>query len=131
MMAKEPHGRFQTPRDLAVALAPFFKKPATAAMSPMLGVDRARALDGGHAASDTTQPGSDGIAAPALTPRVETDFRMWSSLIDFQDTGDDTDVATEDMKPVRQRTRWLWPAAAGGMPLCGLVAAWVAGVFNE
>ncbi len=116
MMAKEPDRRFQSPSDVATALVPFFKKPATAAVSPYLDVDKDFAADAGHPAPDSASATGRG---------------MWSSLIDFGKPEDDMDSGERALKPARGQRRWLWPAAAGGVLLCGLLGAWAAGVFDR
>ena len=46
---------------------------------------------------------------------------MWSSLIDFKETEDDEDAVPDLVKPTGERSRWLWPAVAAGVLVCGLV----------
>jgi len=115
MMAKEPDRRFQTPSEVANALAPFFKKPTAAAVSPKLGVDQNVAPDAVRGAQD---------------PAAETGHGMWSSLIDFRDTEDDADAVANALSLAEERLRWLWPAGAAAVLLCGLIGAWAAGVFK-
>ena len=55
---------------------------------------------------------------------------MWSSLIEFKETEDDADAVANEAKPARERPRWLWPAVAAIVLVCGLIAAWAAGVFT-
>jgi WD40 repeat protein/serine/threonine protein kinase/Tfp pilus assembly protein PilF len=116
MMAKEPDRRFQAPSDVATALAPFFRKPAAASVSPNLDVDKDFAAD---------------ARRPAPDPAAETGRGMWSSLIDFNETEDDADAVAVGMNRARKRPRWLWPAVVAGVLLCGLLGAWAAGVFHR
>jgi WD40 repeat protein/serine/threonine protein kinase len=115
MIAKEPADRYQTPREVADTLAPFFKKPAGAAVAPNFAVDR------------ELPPATAGNAAD---PAAQTRDGMWSSLIDFSE--DEIDPGAVSGAPYSARTppRWLWPAGAAGVLLCAMVGAWTAGVFN-
>ena len=119
MMAKEPALRFQTPNDVAVALAPFYKKQALDSAAADRGAEHDHALNVGLAAA--------GVHAPAPA----TDVGMWSSLIDFNETQDDAAAVPGVVKPADDRPRWLWPAAAAGVLVCGLIGAWAAGIFNR
>ena len=118
MMAKEPDRRFQTPSEVAKALAPFFKKPTAASVSPNLEVD------------------PDFAAAcrvgPAPDPAAETGRGMWSSLIDFRQ---DRRRRGLGRQCARSGPRSTAMAVAGGRPagvlLCGLLGAWAAGVFTS
>jgi WD40 repeat protein/formylglycine-generating enzyme required for sulfatase activity/serine/threonine protein kinase len=109
MMAKEPGRRFQTPGEVAVALAPFFKNPPAASVSPSPGVDQDLAPRAGR------------VAPP---PATETGHGLWSSLIDFTETEDAADAS--DAEPAGNRRRWLWPAAVAGVLLCGLIGGLLA-----
>jgi WD40 repeat protein/serine/threonine protein kinase len=114
MMAKDPDRRFQTPREVANALAPFFKKPAAAAVSPNVGGNSAPAPDAGP-------------AAPA--PAADAGHELWSSLIDFRETEDDADAIAGAPDPAQERLQWLWPAVTAGVLLCGLIGAWASGIL--
>ena len=96
MMAKEPDRRFQSPSDVATALVPFFKKPATAAVSPYLDVDKDFAADAGHPAPDSASATGRG---------------MWSSLIDFGKPEDDMDSGERALKTGARSTAMV---VAGG-----------------
>jgi superkiller protein 3 len=115
MMAKEPDRRFQTPNEVAGALAPCFKKQAAPDASPSLGVD-------GDLAPDVAGDAGDRAAG--------TGHGMWSSLIDFTETVDDPDTAANEAKSARYQPRWLWPSVAAGVLVVGLIAAWAVGVFT-
>ena len=60
--------RFQTPSEVAKALAPFFKKPAAASVSPKPEVATVLAPDASRAATEPTQSGPD-VAAPSALLR--------------------------------------------------------------
>jgi len=124
MMAKEPHRRFQTPSEVAKALAPFFKKRTAASVSQNLGVDPVLAPVAGPAASDPTQPGPDAVAVPASAP--ETGPGMWTSLIEFKETQGDADAVAGEAKPARERPRWLWPAVAASVGFAAVLFGAVA-----
>ncbi len=119
MMAKEPAHRFQTPNDVAEAIAPFYKKPHLDSPGAEPGVDQEYAANAGAGAAGARggAPGSE--------------VGMWSSLIDFKEPEDDADAAAELATPARERPRWLWPAAAAGILIFGLFGAWTAGVFER
>jgi len=114
MMAKEPDRRFQTPSDVAIALAPFFKNPTAAAASPNAGVDQDLVPD---------------AVRVAPVSASETGHGMWSSLIDFRETEDDEDAS--EAEPARVRPQWLWPAVAAGLLFCGLIAAGGVGIVKS
>jgi formylglycine-generating enzyme required for sulfatase activity/serine/threonine protein kinase len=112
MMAKQPDRRFQTPNEVAAALAPFFKKHSAPAASAGLGVDRDLAPE---------------AAGEARDPAAGTGHGMWSSLIDFRETEDsqlDTPASAPALRPP-----WLRPTVAVGVLLLGLLVAW--GVINR
>ena len=115
MMAKEPDLRFQTPSEVASALAPFFKKPTAATVSADVEVDQDFAPDAGRG---------------ALAAAAEPGHGMWSDLIDMSETEDDADAVAKELNPARERSRWLWPALPAGVLLCGLFGAWAGGVFK-
>jgi WD40 repeat protein/serine/threonine protein kinase len=115
MLRKEPDHRFQTPSEVAGVLAPFFRRPSVAAGSPNIGRDQDLAPDSRHVTPD---------------PAAETRGGTWSSLIDFTEDERDAAAVTDALKPARTQSRWLWPAAAGGVLACGLITMWAAGAFK-
>jgi WD40 repeat protein/serine/threonine protein kinase len=116
MMAKEPDRRFQTPREVAVALAPFFRTPAAVSLSPNLDVGNDLAADPGR---------------PAADPAAEAGRGVWSSLIDFSETENDADAVDSLLQPAHIQRRWLWPVVTGAVLLCGLFGAWASGTFHR
>jgi serine/threonine protein kinase len=110
MMAKVPDCRFQTPSEVAKALAPFFKQPSTAAASPKLGVDPVIAPDAGLATADPTRPGIRGAVVPAPAPAARTGLGMLSSLDEFEETAGQSAGLTAAAEPVEARVSWFWPA---------------------
>jgi WD40 repeat protein/serine/threonine protein kinase len=116
MMAKEPSRRFQTPSEVADALAPFYKKATASALSPNAGVD---------------QDFARGAGGTAPSPLADTGHGMWSSLIDLREQEDDEGPVPAPPNPGEKRLQWLWPAVAAGVLCCGLVGAWAAGLFTS
>jgi serine/threonine protein kinase len=129
MMAKDPRRRFQTPGEVALALAPFFKPAAKTAPANSHEVPSA-----GHAASATvrnqagTQRASDAGAPPSAEPPPSRapapEGVAWDTLIDL---GEPEQIAAS-LKPrplvaplPRPRTRWVWPALAGGLVFIALL----------
>jgi formylglycine-generating enzyme required for sulfatase activity len=127
MMAKEPARRFQTPGDVAEALAPFFKKGGTGFKSTKPQISQAgQSVARGETADVASVPPWPATPVaqtrpptperPATTPRPES---RWASLIDVQET-----ERSRDEAPVMVRARrppWAWPAVAAAI-LFGFVA---------
>ena len=112
MLEKEPDRRFQTPAEVALALAPFFKKRAETAASvgaiPAtlthdLGVDSTATSSHAAAAQSTAlsaraaDPARDG-ARPAAN---------WETLIELDESDADSAGALDKAKPSAQRPAWL------------------------
>src|SRR5262249_47240671 len=136
MMAKEPARRHQTPREVAQALTPFFKKGSIRSASSAAELSQV-----GHAVAgeipprteaDPTRPesGPKPAPTPVANTLVETPGRgsKWDSLLDVQGTESPTKPSAIAASP--QWPRWLWPALAAGTLLVAFVAAWAAGVFK-
>ncbi len=137
MMAKEPRRRFQTPDEVAKALAPIFKRGAQAAVGTGFGVapvdEPATSLS--MAGSTQVATGSTPAPAPAATPLAarnqDRPEEMWKSLIDLKETESPrlaSAVASRPVsQPVRKHPRWFWPAVAG---LVGFVAILLGAVIT-
>ncbi len=134
MMAKEQGRRFQTPGDVARALAPFFKPALTRP-----GVSNAE-LPRFETQVAPTQPASADIApsqpatlasAAALivqaAPKSLASGVAWDSLIDTREV--EQSVVAVPTVFRGQRPRWLWPSASFGVLALGICAAWMSGVF--
>jgi len=136
MMAKEPERRFQQPKEVAQALAPFFKKGNVAPTGSKPEVSRAPqpqpnpATDG--AGSLPTRPATESapapeppVSTPAQRPRTEP---TWESLVDLKETEPvkraATDVASNRRRP------WLWTALAAAVLVLGFVAVLGTGVLK-
>jgi formylglycine-generating enzyme required for sulfatase activity/serine/threonine protein kinase len=129
MMAKEPERRFQEPKQVARALAPFFKKGVAALQSP-----GAKVPYPGQASVD--RPVSGIVSAPIqpathydgpiLRPRKAAERSgtetAWQSLIDFGET-EESQPDPPAPAPAR-RPKWLWPTIAVCVLLLGLLVAW-------
>ncbi len=124
MMAKEPERRFQTPADVARALAPFFKKmaaPPTDARQAYSQLGQSTTgppmvLGSALPTSAAAIPEPGGMGVPA-TPHPEA---TWNSLISVDEREADSGVLPA-FAP-RRRPRWLWPSVAAGVTLLALIA---------
>ncbi len=128
MMAKDPARRFQTPAEVAQALAPFFKSGAVRA-----NVETSRAGQSGVMGPMTrgntapTQPATSAagqVAAPRTSARPSQPDPRWDSLIDLKET----ERSSDGVKPkpatagLVRRPPWMtWPAIAAAS-LFGLIA---------
>jgi len=121
MMAKQPHHRFQTPAEVAQALTPFFKKQSAASASPNVGVDPVVAPDAGLAAALPAQPGALAVAVPAPAPAAGPGPRMWSSLIEFKETEEESAGVSAAAKPAGERPRWRKSAVVGAAGLAAIL----------
>jgi serine/threonine protein kinase len=128
MMAKEPDRRFQTPAEVAKALTPFFRgakaAPGVSRIEPALSIS--------PEAPAKTQPAPNQPQPPAANAGAARPDVMWESLIDFKEAehSHSQDAALAIAEPTRPRPPWIWQSVAAGVLLCGLVAAWGAGVFK-
>jgi serine/threonine protein kinase len=105
MMAKDPAARYQTPAEVAKALAPFVRPGAAKPVAP---------------ASEDTPPlaAAASTTAPAGQP-------AWETLGDVSQLS----AAPTPARPLPRR-RWLWPAVACGVALAALLVAWAGGAFK-
>jgi serine/threonine protein kinase len=132
MMAKDPDRRYQTPDEVARALAPFFSKAGR-------GREGSTPVEPMPARSATIPfgpgPTSQGLNPPAPAPGAGTTARKprsgttWEGLIEFGDTERPGVTPTAD-GPAR-RPSWGTPALlAVGAVLLGFVGVWSARVFE-
>ena len=137
MMAKEPERRFQTPKDVALALSPFFKtgiagtagRPAEMSQPGRAEQDRAATRVLSIPAQRTAETAPSSAKAPSAAPPVVTPSAAPAAvtgsegLIEFQETRTVREphgaVAAANRRP-----QWLWPGAAAGLLLLGLAVAW-------
>ena len=129
MMAKEPERRFQTPKELAQALAPFFKKGESAFKGPVAQVSVAAQAGASQTALEMTPPPTQSAthdprrAAPSKTmveePLPNTE---WKTLIDVQER--DVPRETKPALAPWPRQRWVWPSVAAGLFFVGLLVLW-------
>ena len=135
MLAKDPSRRFQTPGEVAQALAPFFKKGSVAFKSPLTDVSLAgRMNEGRPVTGDVSRPTRPATEAGGPVVRARKPIAptvpegRWESLIDIKDP-DSSIEATPAVAPMR-RPPWVWPSVAVGILMFGFLAAWLGGVFR-
>jgi formylglycine-generating enzyme required for sulfatase activity/serine/threonine protein kinase len=130
MMAKEPRRRFQTPREVAQALSPFFKKGIAGAAGPSAevskpdGTDEVRARAGALSVPTTPAERTPSASAPPLEttsarPRAEP---TWEDLIALKVTEPLEEPARALTDPGRP-SPWIRPSVAVGLLLVGLIVA--------
>jgi serine/threonine protein kinase len=125
MMAKDPGRRFQTPSEVALALAPFFRRlnPASRGAGPSTAQvgqpERSAKADGAGSAPTASAPLD---RKPSIEPpAIGGPGAMWESLIQFKDTQLARQPMLSGAAPSRQKPRWLWPCVAAGLLLFGAV----------
>ncbi len=132
MMAKEPGKRFQTPRKVAEALTPSFKRESTASKGGRMKVlDAVQAEPGqrsGRAGPAPTQSGQDSAlllpqATDAADPHVPTPPS--EGVIELRDRETSTSSVPRLMyaSSLRGRPRWVWLAVAATL-ISALFGAW-------
>jgi WD40 repeat protein len=102
MMAKAPAHRFQTPEEVARALAPFFKKRSMGHSGP------------GLAAASAIVPEATGRATAPAEAAAATGAGAWSDLIELDQTEDDGEAVSADSKQSPARGI-LTPVAYAGI----------------
>jgi serine/threonine protein kinase len=111
MMAKHAAQRFQTPAEVASALAPFFKKGNVASLSPKtepFAADRAtKPVAAAKANAEAARPNSD-----------------WGSLVDLKEP-DRLIKEASSFHEARQTPRSRWLPIALAVSTFGLIAAWI------
>jgi serine/threonine protein kinase len=123
MMAKEPGRRFQTPAEMADALAPFFKKGHAAARGANPGISMTGQAEGKHglayAVSVPPRPSSVRERASASERPAEPTGPgpSWETLIKISETDYDQVDASAVSHSTRDRPRWLRHAFAGAAGL--------------
>ena len=139
MMAKEPERRFQTPAEVAQALAFFFKKGSASVRVSNAEISQSAQPEGipesPARSSVSTQPATNLAPGSARSIKKPTEEirpnPQWESLNEFKKTEPEKEAAAASAAPRRfTRPPWIWPAVAAGVLLLGLVVAWAAGVFK-
>ena len=127
MMAKEPERRFQSPKDVAQSLLPFFKKGmvviAEAARSDAEMSAPGRVYEGQPSTRPTieTRPASSRpVETPPATPRTEP---AWEGLIKFKET-EPVEKPAPAMSGSARPRRWVLPSVAVSVFLLALFVAW-------
>jgi WD40 repeat protein/serine/threonine protein kinase len=125
-MSKNPDDRFQTPADLAMALAPFVKNRLTSGAIP--------SAEDGHPAGPTSaleqtiaRDGVNAVAAPSGST-ADAETAPWSRLIDINEFEDSPDEDAPDDRP-----RWSRSFRAGvaGLAATLLVSSIILGVVMQ
>ncbi|MFI5457256.1 MAG: SUMF1/EgtB/PvdO family nonheme iron enzyme [Isosphaerales bacterium] len=132
MMAKDPERRFQTPKEVAQALLPFFKKGNVALKGSQAEISRDAQSEANPwtagAGSVPPQPVASRTPAPASSGRKPQEQArppaVWETLIELKETERSQDAVPAAAKPRRGRPPWVWPAVAAGLLLLGFVVAW-------
>jgi serine/threonine protein kinase len=133
MMAKEPGRRFQTPGEVARALAPFFKRDGATGSTPELSVvaQHGAGLERSDASQAPIEPATRARQhdtdpkKPVAATRNEP---QWESLIAIKET--ERSAAVAPALVAMQQPSWLWPSAVIGFLMFGLFVAWMCGVFK-
>ena len=121
MMAKDPARRFQTPREVAEALTPFFRKPSpTTPPRP----------DVARPSRPTPAPPAPQPVPPPPADTHETDEpdepeSIWQSLI--QVPVPTSLIAPAPPRPSFHPPRWVWPTVGVTVLLLGIIAVWLGG----
>jgi serine/threonine protein kinase len=131
MMAKEPERRFQTPREVAQALQPFFKARTASTAVSKAAMSAAGETDEGHAStgvrSASTQPAVRPTSAVSSSlnsrPAQPGPEPVWDSLIELKQTEPSERPAATVAESARP-PRWLWPSISVGSLLIGFLIAW-------
>ena len=127
IMAKDLDRRFQTPREVADALTPFFKKISMPAKNPRADVSRSGAstlpsppLKVFHA---PTQPATDlkparSPAKPAAASQIESKWESLAEILEIEPESEpEPEVGGKRGRP------WVWPLVAVGVLILGLAGA--------
>jgi serine/threonine protein kinase len=130
MMAKDPERRFQTPAEVAQALAPFLKRESPASQGSMPEISRPDAASRPELSRATGWvAGQPAVSRQEASPPsrqkstipTESDSG-WDTLIEIKQEADLSEEVRAMHEAQRSRT-WLWPAAAGVLVLLGLAVA--------
>ena len=128
MMAKEPQRRFQEPRDVAQALAPFFKKGGTSTRRSSVEISQVRphhvaepkAIGEVDSAANITNPPSS-QHEPTARSTAELEQPAWESLINLEDKDQEPETLPAAIAQPARRLPWLWPAIAVGTFVVGMI----------
>ena len=120
MMAKEPERRFQTPREVAQALQPFFKKTGAAfkgSQPEVSRVDRSGGNQGTAGAnSASTKPVTSKTPVPGSSPEIPVlpapASANWESLVESQQPQGSSAAQVPVKEPDRRRPGKIWPLVA-------------------
>jgi serine/threonine protein kinase len=126
MMEKAPDDRFQTPDEVAKALAPFFKKLPETSVATHIGLGPAATSDQGLAATQSSSASSSfgATAADPASAAIKPDA-IWEKLIEFKDSEDDAPAPFATASSSTNRPIWFRPTvlATGGLVAILLAAA--------
>jgi serine/threonine protein kinase len=110
MMEKAPDNRFQTPDEVAKALAPFFKKLPETSAATLIGSAPAATSDQGLTATQSSSACSSfaATAADRASAAIKPDA-IWDKLIEFKDSEDDAPAPLTSVSSSANRPIWLRP----------------------
>ena len=134
MMEKAPENRFQTPDEVAKALAPFFKKLPETSAATLIGSVPAATSDQGLTATQSSSASSS-FAATAADPAsaaIKPDA-IWEKLIEFKDSEDEMPAPFASVSSPTNRPIWLRPMvlAVGGLVAILLAVALIVPVVRN
>jgi serine/threonine protein kinase len=133
MMAKDPKLRYQQPSEVAQSLKPFFKPESGApavAEQPAPKVERQSVNAEENEASSAPKAGASQRATPDLVQPTGASPKGPAATIEIDRSSLRVDVPKSPVEPEKRRPAWIWPAAAAGAVLAGVIAAWALGLFK-
>ncbi len=132
MMAKDPRRRFETPGEVAQALAPFFKTGSVGTRvsnSEKSQVRQPERRPESPAQGSVPTQAATNFALAATSPVKKSGATAhpgpnWESLIEFKEMVSAKELVPDVAVLKRRIPRWLLPAVAAGVLVIGLAVAW-------
>ncbi len=137
MIAKDPHERYQTPKDVAQALKPFFRATSRVAEARSMTSSKSGPSAAVEAISTvaipTPQPKTTQVSAssPKTGALPRPTWSRGQESAAAAETGSIIEMTLADSGMPRRVTIWLWPALGIVVLLTGLLAAWTSGVLSR